>query len=113
MLPANRSAGVEPESFHDEIDEDACFGRQLRAACVVDRDRSAIGIPLRDEAQERATFQMRERVGDSDQGHAEPEQRCPAHRLGVVEHERLLEGSRHFPPRDIAHQPFADATGVR
>lgn len=56
---------------------------------------------------------MRECVRDGDQGHAKPEQRRAAHRLGVVEHKCLLEGSRHFEPRGIAHQPLADAAGVR
>ena len=35
------------ECLHDDIDEDARLGRQLRAACVIDRDRSAVGIDRR------------------------------------------------------------------
>jgi hypothetical protein len=38
------------ECLHDEIDEDARLGRQLRAACVIDRDRSAVGIDRRIES---------------------------------------------------------------
>src|SRR5262245_35773655 len=50
---------VAPKRLNDEIDEHACLGRQQRARGVIDRDRSAVAIPLRQEAHECAALEMR------------------------------------------------------
>jgi hypothetical protein len=47
---------VAPKRLNDEIDEHACLGRQQRARGVIDRDRSAVAIPLRQDAHECAAL---------------------------------------------------------
>ena len=91
MLPAKLRPDVDAGMPPRRNRRRRAFGRQQRAACVIDRDRSAVGIPSWDEAQERAAFQMRESVGDSDQVTPRPSSAARHIASGSSNTTRLLE----------------------
>lgn len=85
---------AEAVSAQQSADDASAERRSAEASGEAFRYWAVVGTPLRQQAHARATLKVRQRMGDRDQRHAETEQCRPAHRLGVIEHDRLFQCRR-------------------
>ena len=89
------------------IDEGAGFGGQQFLAGEVEGYGAKVSVLIRQQALERAAFQMPFHIGYGDHCHSQSQQGRPAYRLGIVGHHAGFVYQCSFDAFAVAHPPDA------